>query len=195
VVIVGMAEEPFIGYRLSSSAFPNRKMVVDRESVHVVSCKGFEEENSKNPYLIYKCLQKVGSRVIVANGTHIEEIFSLVQNNQHPVKAIEKVLKELGPEQDEHLTPRIVGILAGTTGYLGVATPRGIEIEKIELKPKSFKLVATNHFDYLSGALFEIWGRNENEIARFLLEGPLFKTMSHPISACAFMDGKIGVWL
>jgi len=193
LVAVGMTTKPFIGYRLSSSSYPHRQIVIQGNEAFVVSKSGFEfeEENSKNPYLLYKCLMVVGPFVIAANGSHIESIANELSSNQHPCSAIEKVLKELGPEQDEFLTPRIVAILSGRSGYLGIVTKAKLEYERVQLSPYSCQSTSTNFFDYLSEHSYDFLGDNSEECSRFLLEGKFFKTMSYPISSVVFMGARM----
>jgi IMP cyclohydrolase len=121
----------WVGYRVSSRSFPNRRASIRGETVLVspVDPKDLE----MNPYIAYNCIRLAGNAAVVANGTQADMIAEKISDGTKPLEAIAFSLTAYGYERDELDTPRIAGAVRGDRGWLGIA-------RKGEIRTKEFDL-------------------------------------------------------
>ena len=87
----------------------------------------------RNPYIAYNCIRMSRHGVVVLNGTHTDPLTELLERGVDPQHALRQVLTEMGYERDDFHTPRIAGIVAFDTGYLGIARVDAVEVTSFAL--------------------------------------------------------------
>ena len=123
IVVVGRYQgRSFVGYRVSSRSFPNRRAAVRGSSILVSPLDS--SDLAKNPYIAYNCIRFCGDAAVVANGTALS-------------------LTAYGYERDELDTPRIAGAVRGSRGWLGIAARDEIRTREFELQDGQALMVAT----------------------------------------------------
>ncbi len=195
IVVVGMSPDsrPFVGYRISSRSFPNREIQAAEGSARVVPRPGFEADLTKNPFISYRCLKVVGSVVVATNGSQTEPIATKVERGMPPKDAIGLGLLLCDYEGDDYDTPRLAGAVEAESGYLGIVTRDALEVARFALRPGRCRVVATNELNHLSGEEFELAAEGAVSAASFLLDGGVFREMTHPVGAIAWMGGQVAV--
>lgn len=163
IVIIGRTEgRSWVGYRVSSRTFPNRRAQVRGETVLVspVDPKDLE----RNPYIAYNCIRLAGKVAVVANGTQADMIAEKIIDGTKPLDAIALSLTAYGYERDELDTPRIAGVVMGDRGWLGIARKGEIRAKEFDLSDDSAFLVATyekTEFEEVSVA-----GKSAEDVAK-----------------------------
>ncbi|MGC9514584.1 IMP cyclohydrolase [Methanocrinis sp.] len=163
IVIIGRTRgRSWVGYRVSSRSFPNRRAQVRGDSVLVspVDPKDLE----KNPYIAYNCIRLAGGGAVVANGTQTDMIAEKVGDGTRPLEAIALSLTAFGYERDELDTPRIAGVVVGERGWLGIAKRGEIRTKEFDLSEGGAFLVATYEKTEFEAA--GVAGESSGEIAR-----------------------------
>lgn len=145
IVAVGKTGRPFVAYRVSSRSFPNRVARITGVGV-AIEPLGPDDLN-RNPYIAHDCMRVSGRAAVVANSAHTDPIFSELEGGTVPEVALQKVLTEMGRGKDELSTPRIAGVVAGATGFLGVARADGVEVIGFGLEDNSCRLICTYEMD------------------------------------------------
>jgi IMP cyclohydrolase len=176
-------------YRLASRSFPHRKIKFDANSkiAHVVSLLGQETEVLRNSLLTYPCLQVVNKiSVLIANGSHLKNIYEKMIVGLPPVKAITQVLSELGPENDVYKTPRIVGLASKKKHVLGIISNRNLIVRSFPFKSGLAYYVATyRKIDPSKNCLMDFDAINARETAEAVHERYIFKTFTHSLYTIA----------
>ncbi len=132
IVVIGKSDgRSFVGYRVSSRSFPNRRAEVRGKSIMVSPLD--PNDLAKNPYIAYNCIRVWNDVAVVANGTQADMIVERIEDGAKPLDAIALSLVAYGYERDELDTPRIAGAVRGDRGWLGIA-------KKDEFCFKEFKL-------------------------------------------------------
>ena len=191
LLLVGASKKGGIvaAYRLASRSFPHRKIKFDANNkiAHVVSLLGQDAEIPRNSLLTYPCLQVVNkSSVLIANGSHLKNIYKKMTAGLLPVKAITQVLSEMGPENDVYKTPRIVGLASKKQHILGIVLNRTVIVHSFPFKPGLAFYVATyRKTDPSKNVLFNFHAINARDAAEFVHEKYIFKTFTHPLCTIA----------
>jgi len=142
IVVIGRTKgRSWVGYRVSSRSFPNRRAQIRGKTVLVspVNPKDLE----KNPYIAYNCIRLAGKAAVVANGTQADMIAEKIEDGTKPLDAVALSLTAYGYERDELDTPRIAGVVMGDRGWLGIAKKGEIRAKEFDLSEDSAFLVAT----------------------------------------------------
>ena len=163
IVVIGRTKDrSWVGYRVSSRSFPNRRAQVRGKSVLVspVDLKDLE----KNPYIAYNCIRIAGKAAVVANGTQADMIAEKIDDGMRPLDAIALSLTAYGYERDELDTPRIAGVVMGVRGWLGIAKNGEIRTKEFDLSEESAFLVATYEKTEFEAA--GVVGESAEEIAK-----------------------------
>jgi IMP cyclohydrolase len=125
-------------YRLASRSFPNRKIQFNPETktAHVVPLPVHGKETIKNPLLDYTCLQVFNNAaVLVANGSHLDMIYSKIRLGLAPIESMRRVLQALGTEDDAYKTPRIAGFVSPKKLVIGIVSEEELVIRVFPFKP------------------------------------------------------------
>lgn len=183
-------------YRLASRSFPHREIKFDANSktAHVVSLLGQDTEVLRNSLITYPCLQVVNKiSVLIANGSHLKNIYKKTIAGLPPVKAITQVLSELGPENDVYKTPRIVGLASKKNHILGIVSNRNLIVRSFPFKPGLAYYVATyRKTDPSKNVLKNFNAINAREAAEAVHERYIFKTFTHSIYTIAsFIENNL----
>ncbi len=186
IVVVGMAERPFVAYRVSSRSFPNRVARITDSGVAIQPLD--PEDLKKNPYIAYNCVRVGAKGVVVSNGTHTDGIHEAIEAGALPDAALQSVLGEMGYEKDELNTPRIAGVLAGGVGYLGIVRIDGLEITCFDLQPNTCRFICTYEIDRIEAESHVFVASDAQEAAKYVVEDGVFKGLEKPVCAAAWMD-------
>jgi len=185
------------GYRLASRSFPNRKFVIGKDFVRVEPIKGYEANTAKSPFTIYTCLRAWdGNSLLVANGAHLDNIYTVLRSGITPVRAISKVLAELGPEEDAYKTPRIVGYATPDELTIGIIMEKSITVKSFPVEAGKAYYVATYiKTDPIKNVVRNFDAKSALIAARMLYDGPFFKKFTHGICTVAALAklGKIEI--
>jgi len=185
------------GYRLASRSFPNRKFVIGNDFVRVEPIKGYEANTAKSPLTIYTCLRVCDSNsLLVANGAHLDNIYAALRSGITPVRAISKVLLELGPEEDAYKTPRIVGYATPNELIIGIIMEKGITVKSFPVEAGKAYYVATYlKTDPTKNVVQNFDVKSALSAAQTLYDGPFSKEFSHGICAVVAVAklGKIEI--
>jgi len=142
IVVIGRTKgRSWVGYRVSSRSFPNRRAQVRGETVLVSPVN--PKDLDRNPYIAYNCIRLAGKAAVVANGTQADMIAEKIKDGTRPLDAIAFSLTAYGYERDELDTPRIAGVVMGDRGWLGIARKGEIRAKEFDLSGDSAFLVAT----------------------------------------------------
>ena len=175
IVIVGMMDRPFAGYRVSSRSFPNR---IARETAAGVAIEPLDPADlARNPYIAYNCLRSFPDGVVVSNGSHTDPIFEALEEGTAPEDALARVLEKMGYERDEHNTPRLAGVVAGEIGYLGIVRADGLETASFALTPGCCRVICTYEMDHVTDTSLSARAATADEAARFVIEGEFFRDL------------------
>ncbi len=163
IVVIGRtASHSWVGYRVSSRSFPNRRASIRGETVLVspVDPKDLE----MNPYIAYNCIRLAGNAAVVANGTQADMIAEKISDGTKPLEAIAFSLTAYGYERDELDTPRIAGAVRGDRGWLGIARKGEIRTKEFDLSEGAAFLVAT--YEKAEFEAVGVAGEGAEEIAK-----------------------------
>jgi len=142
IVVVGRSHgSGFVGYRVSSRSFPNRRADVRGKCILVSPLD--ISDLAKNPYIAYNCIRICGDAAVVANGTQADMIAERIEDGCRPIDAIALSLTAYGYERDELDTPRIAGAVRGSRGWLGIAARDEIRTKEFDLEDGQSLMVAT----------------------------------------------------
>ena len=191
IVAVGKTGRPFVAYRVSSRSFPNRIARIDDTGVVIEPLD--PDDLKRNPYITYNCIRVSEKAAVVANGAHTDSIFDELKNGAAPEVALQKVLTEMGYEKDELSTPRIAGVVAGATGFLGVARADGVEVTGFGLEDNSCRLICTYEMDRVETRGYPFLATSALDAAKYMVEGGLFRGFDKPICSAAWM-GEFAVY-
>jgi len=144
-VIVGrtQAGEWYLGYRVSSRSYPNRRIVVQGDRAAVLPTA--DAPPSDNPYISYHCLRQAGEVAIVANGSHVDPAIDKVGLGYPLRDALALSLLAMDYEHDQLNTPRIAAGAdrAADAGYLAIVAEDRLAVERVAVSPGEALLIAT----------------------------------------------------
>ncbi len=144
-VILGKtaAGEWFLGYRVSSRSFPNRRIVTGTDRAVVLPTP--DAPPSDNPYISYNCLRAHEGMVVVGNGSQVDPIIDKIRIGYSLRDAIALALLALDYEHDQYNTPRIAAGLDTRVGqgYLGIVAEDKLYVRRTSVSPGEAYLVAT----------------------------------------------------
>lgn len=186
IVAVGMTSQPFVAYRVSSRSFPNRIARIVGASVAIEPLD--PEDLKRNPYIAYNCIRVSEQGVVVSNGSHTDGIWEKLEAGVEPESAIRSVLLEMGYERDELNTPRIAGVIADSTGYLGIVRVDGVETSRFPLRPESCRIICTYELDHLEDKYYPFYGQTAQDVAKYVMEGGVFAEFEKPVCAASWMQ-------
>ncbi len=122
---------PAIGaYRVSSRSFPHRKMVRREEAIAVIPTA--DAEPTDNPYVSYHCMRRGGHHVAIGNGSHVDPIAEKLEMGYPSRDALVTALHAMDFEKDDYDTPRIAGVLDGSTASIGIVRREALRVESVE---------------------------------------------------------------
>ena len=163
IVVIGKSDErSFVGYRVSSRSFPNRRAEVRGKSVMVSPLDS--SDLAKNPYIAYNCIRVGKDTAVVANGTQADMIIEKIEDGAKPLDAIALSLVAYGYERDELDTPRLAGAVRGDRAWLGVAKRDEIRCKEFLLREGDAFMVAT--YEKTEFEPLKIGGRSAQDIAK-----------------------------
>lgn len=191
IVVVGKTTQPFVAYRVSSRSFPNRVARITREGVAIQPVD--PEEVKRNPYIAYHCIRIADGGVVVSNGTHTDPITEELDRGVAPETALQHVLTEMGYERDDFNTPRIAGIVAHDTGYLGIARVDAVEVTSFKLAEQCCRVICTYEKDRPEPTGYPFAASTAMQAARFVVEDGIFAQFELPICSAAWM-GELAVY-
>lgn len=144
-VILGKTTEGgwFLGYRVSSRSFPNRRIVAQKDRAVVLPTP--DAPPSDNPYISYNCLRTRGEIVVIGNGSQVDPIIDKVSLGYPLRDAMALSLLALDYEHDQYNTPRVTAALDGQAGvgYLSIVAADKIYVKQMILTPGQACLAAT----------------------------------------------------
>ncbi len=184
IVLIGRTKGcSWVGYRVSSRSFPNRRGAIRGETVLVSPRDPLDLE--KNPYIAYNCIRLVAgmAAAVVANGTQADMIAEKIEDGTSPLDAIAFSLTAYGYERDELDTPRIAGVVMGDRGWLGIARNGEIRAKEFDLSEDGAFLVAT--YEKTEFEAVNVAGNSAEEIAKAAFDLDLELPVC---SAAAFED-------
>jgi IMP cyclohydrolase len=157
-VCVGKTREGrwYLGYRVSSRSFPNRRVLRGDGRATVMPTE--DAPPSDNPYIAYNCFRSDGQVGIVANGSHVDPMVDKVSLG-YPIRdALGFCSLALDFEHDSYNTPRVTAALDASRGraYLGIVADDQLLIRQVRPSPGEGLLIATYELTeptpiYLSG--------------------------------------------
>lgn len=163
IVVIGKSDgRSFVGYRVSSRSFPNRRAEVRGKSVMVSPLDS--SDLAKNPYIAYNCIRASKDAAVVANGTQADMIMEKIEDGTKPLDAVALSLVAYGYERDELDTPRLAGAVRGDRAWLGIAKRDEIRCKEFLLREGEAFMVAT--YEKTEFEPLKIGGRSAQEIAK-----------------------------
>jgi IMP cyclohydrolase len=163
IVVIGKSDgRSYVGYRVSSRSFPNRRAEVRGKSVIVSPLDS--SDLAKNPYIAYNCIRAGRDVAVVANGTQADMIMEKIEDGTKPLDAIALSLVAYGYERDELDTPRLAGAVRGDGAWLGIAKRDEIRCKEFLLREGNAFMVAT--YEMTEFEPTKIGGKSAQEIAK-----------------------------
>jgi len=181
-VVVGktVTDELYLGYRVSSRSFPNRRIITGEDRAVVLPTVGAPP--SDNPYISYNCARILGDTAVVANGSHVDPIIDKVGLGYGLRDAIALSLLAMDYEHDAYNTPRIVAAMEGTgKAYLGIVAESKLLVTETPLESGSALLVAT--YEHTAPTPFSLRGETPEE----LLDGLMSCEYELPVAGLVVM--------
>lgn len=198
LLLVGVAKSGGLvaAYRLASRSFPNRKIQFNAETktADVVPLSGYEVEPRRNPLLAYTCLRVFNNAsALVANGSHLDVIYSKIRLGLSPTESMSRVLRALGPERDAYKTPRIAGFASQKKLVVGIVSEETPVIRVFPVKLGFACYVATYGRTQPMENVLEDFDVKSAEAAAETVHGGLgFRSFTHAISSvAAFIKNQV----
>jgi len=188
-VVVGRtgAGHWFLGYRVSSRSFPNRRIATKGDTAMVLPTR--DAAPTDNPYVTYNCLRRHGNVAVVANGSHVDPTMDKVSIGFPLRDALALSLLALDYEHDAYNTPRIAGgvDVAAGRAYLAIVAEDRLVVERVRPAPGEALLVATYEVTTPTPVVLE--AKTPQELAEALFDHPY----EHPVASVAavLMDGEM----
>jgi IMP cyclohydrolase len=185
-----------IMYRVSARSFPNRRSKKFDSAIAILPKKGFEDDISKNPYIVYNALRVTDRYVVVGNGTHTDPITERINSGMRKLDAMITVLFGMDYEHDDYKTPRIAAIIDRNdkTGTLGIIRNDALLVKDFELKSGIVHYVATYSSDYLSDDFCDrsFDATEVDEACDYILGRGVFADFELPITAACAIETDSG---
>jgi len=180
IVAVGRsAGKSWVGYRVSSRSFPNRKAEIQSKSIFVSPLD--ERDLVRNPYIGYRCIRIWEDVAVVANGIHSDMILEKIQDGILPLDAIALSLVAYGYERDELHTPRLAGAVMDNKAWLGITSKQEFRVKEYDLRDGNAFMAAT--YEKTEFEPTQLSAKNVTEIAKGFFELDFEK----PVCAAAAM--------
>lgn len=180
-VVIGKTLEGawYLGYRVSSRSFPNRRIVAAGDRAVVLPTD--DAPPSDNPYITYNCLRRHGDVTVVANGSHADPVIDKVSLGYPLRDALALSLLAMDYEHDEYSTPRIAGGVdaAGDAAYLAIVGEDRLMVRRVAPPPGDAFLVATYELNYPTPTTLK--GETADDLAEALLQSEY----EHPVASLA----------
>ena len=187
-VIVGKtpAGEWYLGYRVSSRSFPNRRIVVQEDRAVVLPTP--EAPPSDNPYISYNCLRQHGAVAIAANGSHVDPAIDKVGLGYPLRDALALAMLAMDYEHDRLDTPRIAAAvdLAGDAGYLAIVAKEQLSVQRVPVLAGEALLIAT--YERTTPTPIRLAGSRAEDLAEAIFQSEY----EHPVAALAALLGDGG---
>lgn len=180
-------------YRVSSRSFPNRTARAVEDGALIVPREGHQDDIYKNPYIAYRCIQIVGDKAVVSNGSQTDPIAEKISIGMPARDAMVSALLTLDYEKDDYNTPRIAGIVTrgGETALLGIVRKDGINVRELKVEPGELLYIATYEIDDVDPSRCDEFDADNAESgAAYVVSGGTFAELTNPVtSACAMESG------
>jgi len=187
-VLVGRTAEGrwYLGYRVSSRSFPNRRIVAAEGRAVVLPTA--DALPSDNPYIAYNCMRTSGQVGIVANGSHVDPMIDKVGLGYPLRDALALCSLALDFEHDSYNTPRVTAALDPEEGraFLAIVADDQLLVQQVRPAPGQAMLIAT--YEATSPTPFYLRARTAQELA----DGIYAAGYEHPVSALAAMATPTG---
>lgn len=177
----------FIGYRVSSRSFPNRKLIETDRGIQVVNL----ETATTSRFVSYHALVCSERLAVAGNGDHVNYIFDQISGNAPVKQALTNVLNGMSYEHDQYNTPRIAGVIDKKSSecYLGIVSESDLLIQKIELKPLQIQYIATYNHNTIDRSYRHSFSHNSiksaKDVCNVLVDKQPFSEFSFPVSCCS----------
>jgi len=182
-VIVGKtpAGQWYLGYRVSSRSFPNRRIEALTDRAVVLPTAGAPP--SDNPYISYNCLRSHEDTVVVANGSHVDPIIDKISIGYGLRDAMALSLLALDYEHDRYNTPRVTaGLDIGEgRGYLGIVAEDKLLVREMAVSSGEAFLVAT--YEQTDPTPIHLAGTTPKALCDAIYEAEY----EHPVAALAVL--------
>jgi len=177
----------YLGYRVSSRSFPNRRIVVQGERAMVLPTP--DAPPSDNPYISYNCLRRHGAVTIVANGSHADPAIDKVSLGVPVRDALALTMLAMDYEHDALNTPRVAAAvdLSAGAGYLAIVAPEQLLVQRIPLQAGEAMLIAT--YEHTAPTPIALAGSGAEELAQAVFQS----AYEHPVAALAALPGLDGL--
>lgn len=190
-VVVGRTTQGawYLGYRVSSRSFPNRKIVTRADRAMVVPTA--DAAPTDNPYISYNCLRACEGALVVANGSHVDPIIEKIAHG-YPIRdALALGLLAMDYEHDQYNTPRIAAAFdqRAEAGYLGIVGAGYLLVRQMTPLAGQAYLLAT--YELTEPTPIYLPGETPEALCQALFECEY----EHPIAALAAMPGEKGLVL
>ncbi len=188
-VVVGRTDAGawYLGYRVSSRSFPNRRIIVAEDRAMVVPRP--EAVASDNPYISYNCLRMHGGITVVANGSHVDPIIDKIAIGYPLRDAMALSMLALDYEHDQYNTPRITAALDGPRGegYLGIVAEDRLFVQRVPITEGRASMLATYERTEPTPIVLE------GDSAEALCEAMMCSEYEHPVTSLVAMlrDGEL----
>ena len=195
-IAIGALSVPTALYRVSSRSFPNRRIDLVGDTAQVVPSQSAEK--SDNPFISYRCYTQLApDTVVVSNGSQIDQVVSKLRRGCPMKDALMLALVANDFEDDGHATPRIIGAVQGSTGYVGSVGAKHIGVYAFDLAEGVFFEVSTNACPATVVGRIEVSSKKKlsaADLAGDLANGGLFTSDPHFVTGLAWTGGKLAVY-
>lgn len=172
---------PFLGYRVSSRSFPNRRIVLTQDTAVVLPTA--DAPASDNPYIAYNCMRRHANATVVANGSHVDPIIEKVAAGYPLRDALVLSLFALDYEHDSYNTPRIAAAWGPELAYLAIITPTMLRVQSIEPLAGTAMLIST--YELVEPTVTKVVGETPQDLAMAIHSLPY----EHPVASLATLVG------
>ncbi len=173
------AGEWYLGYRVSSRSFPNRRIVLQSDRAAVLPTP--DAPPSDSPYISYNCLRRHGPVTIVANGSHADPAIGKVSLGVPLRDALASTMLAMDYEHDSLNTPRIAAAvdLSTDAGYLAIVAPDQLRVQRLAIRPGEAALIAT--YERTAPTPIALVGSQADDLAQAVFESEY----EHAVAALA----------
>jgi len=167
----------FLGYRVSSRSFPNRRIVLTPDTAIVLPTA--DAPASDNPYIAYNCMRRHANTTVVANGSHVDPIIEKVAAGYPLRDALALSLLAMDYEHDSYNTPRIAAAWGPEQAYLAIITPTMLTVQSVEPLDGTAMLIST--YELVAPTLVKVAGETPQDLAMAIHTLPY----EHPVASLA----------
>lgn len=176
----------YLGYRVSSRSFPNRRIITLDDRALVLPTA--DASPTDNPYIAYNCMRRHAAVTVVANGSHADPIIEKVASGYGLRDAMALSLLALDYERDDYHTPRIAAgyDAARAEGYLGIVAIDRLRVERVTPTAGEALLLAT--YECTAPTPLHLEGDTADRLADALMAC----AYEHPVAALAIVTDAEG---